>query len=36
MYRLASLLFLALIGVGAAPPAAFAQSNVEVARRAGA
>jgi hypothetical protein len=32
MYRLASLLFLALIGVGAAPPAAFAQSNVEVAQ----
>jgi hypothetical protein len=32
MYRLTGLLLSALIGVGATPPAAFAQSNVEAAQ----
>ena len=32
MYRLMGLLLFALIGVGAAPPAALAQSNVEAAQ----
>ena len=31
MYRLAGLLFLAMIGLGASPPASFAQSSVEAA-----